>query len=57
MNKSRILPFPKKTATGAKNQRHEYRTDEDVYLYLRTFSAKSKHTFLDVKTETKQIYS
>ncbi len=22
--------------TGAKNQRHESRTDEDVYLYLRT---------------------
>ena len=26
-------------ATGAKNHRHESRTDEDVYLYLRTCSA------------------
>ena len=25
-------------ATGAKNHRHESRTDEDVYLYLRTCS-------------------
>ena len=27
------------TATGAKNHRHESRTDEDAYLYLRTCSA------------------
>ena len=26
-------------ATGAKNHRHESRTDEDVYLYLHTCSA------------------
>ena len=46
-----------KAATGVKNQRHESRTDEDVYLYLRTSSAKSKHTFLNVKTDTKQMHS
>ena len=39
-----LLLLPVTAATEAKNQIHESRTDEDVYLYLRTCSAQSKRT-------------
>ena len=56
-----------RVATGAKNQRHESRTDENVYLYCARVQCKNKltfsnytfsnYTFSNVKTETKQMHS